>query len=462
MRISATNINCEGAGCPSLNTAVEGVTIVGSGSMGEALMPLLLQGFAANQDAVVDTKEQGGTMEATVIGEAGFGDELAKYILRPSSSTEGFRDLRDDSVEINMSSRRILPAEARSLRDAGAGNMIDVGQEHIVAVDSISVIVHPNNPIQSISLQNLDLIYSGNITNWAEIGGPSAPITVYGRETGSGTAAVFEEKIFSASGRSKSNFVRSVDNDQEVSRLVNADPGAIGYVGSAFVRGAKPLDIQASCGITTSPTSFLAKTEEYPLQRRLYLYNRADNLSFEGQDLIDFAISSEADSLVAKAGFVDLGVRRLAMDSAGSRMRDLIQSTNDPFELGLMREMLVDMFQWDRLSTTFRFSSGSSRLDGKAQVDLQRLVTYLQTQPEGTEVAFVGFTDSDGAFEANRALSVGRAQQVAETIQIFAGPQLGKIEFTAKGYGEMAPVACNDTLDGKRINRRVEVWVRKP
>nr|WP_281356654.1 phosphate ABC transporter substrate-binding/OmpA family protein [Sulfitobacter algicola] len=425
-------------------------------------MPLLLDGFAASQGAVVDTSQDNGMLNATVISEAGFGDPIGEFKVNSSSSSEGFQALQNENVHINMSSRRIRPQEARSLRDAGAGNMIDVGQEHIIAADSIAVIVHPNNPVQSISLETLDLIFSGNITNWSELGGSSAPITVFGRESGSGTASVFEEKIFAASGRRKSSFVREINTSQEMSRVVSSDPNAIGYVGTAFVRGAKALDIVSSCGIRTSPTSFLAKTEEYPLQRRLYFYNRADNLTFEAQDLIDYAVSSEADNIITKAGFVDLGVRRLAMDNAGTRMQDLIQSTTDPFELGLMREMLVDMFQWDRLSTTFRFSSGSSRLDGKAQVDLQRLVEYLQLQPQGTEVSLVGFTDGDGAFEANRALSVGRAQQVVDAIQLFAGPQLEKISFVAKGYGEMAPVACNDTLDGKRINRRVEVWIRKP
>ena len=225
--------------------------------------------------------------------------------------------------------------------------------------------------------------------------------------------------------------------------------------------GAKPLDLVNRCGITSSPNAFSAKTEEYPLNRRLYLYSRADNLTVEAQDFLDFAISEGADGVVAKSGFINLGIERIAQDTTGGRMRDLIQNTTDPFELGLMREMLVEMLQWDRLSTTFRFASGSSVMDGKAQLDLKRLVNYLKTLPSGSQVAIVGFTDSDGAFEANRALSVGRALGVAEAIDLAAGSELSGIDFVAKGYGELSPTACNDTQLGKAINRRVEVWVRK-
>lgn len=94
--------------------------------------------------------------------------------------------------------------------------------------------------------------------------------------------------------------------------------------------------------------------------------------------------------------------------------------------------------------------------------DLPRLAGYLAEQPAGTEVALVGFTDSDGAFEGNMALGETRARQVAAEIEALAGPQLANIKFQALGYGELMPAACNDTREGKRINRRVEVWIRNP
>ncbi|MHA3916430.1 phosphate ABC transporter substrate-binding/OmpA family protein [Halovulum sp. GXIMD14793] len=462
LRIASDNIICEGEACPDLSPSGD-VVIAGSATLGSSLMPLLLSGFAGEVNGIAEEVEKTGPVTTTrLVGDSGFGDEIGTFTVSSTSSSDAFRELRDKGTNIGMSSRRIEPQEARSLRDRGAGNMIALDQEHVIAVDSILVVVNHDNPVDTLSMEQIDRIYAGQITNWSQVGGSNQPIVVYGRDEGSGTRSVFEARVFAASGRSTSNAVRVADDNESLAAAVASDANAIGYVGHAFVRGSKPVNIADTCGIVTSANSFAAKTEEYPLQRRLYLYNRADNATETVSNFIDYVQSAKADGVISKSGFINLGVERVTQDTSNDRMRLLIENTTDPFEFGLMRELLVDMFQWDRLSTTFRFASGSSQLDGKALLDLQRLAEYLKTQPDGTEVALVGFTDSDGAFDANRALSIGRAQQVADTIRAQVGGQLSNVRFSFKGFGELAPTACNTSLDGKRINRRVEVWIRKP
>ncbi|MEO1308141.1 MAG: phosphate ABC transporter substrate-binding/OmpA family protein, partial [Pseudomonadota bacterium] len=235
-----------------------------------------------------------------------------------------------------------------------------------------------------------------------------------------------------------------------------------GYVGYAFQRGAKPLAVSNSCGITTLPNAFSAKTEEYPLNRRLYLYSRQDNLSNDAREFLEFAISEGADGVVAKSGFINLAVDRTEQDVVQERLADEITRLNDPYERDRLASLIGALSEWDRLSSTFRFASGSSRLDAKAQRDMERLINYLQTAPQGTEVAVVGFTDSDGEFESNERLALGRADSVAQEIAALAATELQNVRFTAKGYGELAPAACNTTAQGKAINRRVEIWIREP
>ena len=121
--------------------------------------------------------------------------------------------------------------------------------------------------------------------------------------------------------------------------------------------------------------------------------------------------------------------------------------------------MLDEMGDNDRLSTTFRFRTGSAKLDERGRLDLARLVDYLEDAPQGTKVTFVGFTDSVGTFEANRRLSLGRAGSVLDEVRSVAGDRLAQVEFASAGFGEVAPSACNETDGGKAINRRVEVWV---
>ncbi len=463
MRIAASRVQCEGVGCPVIEEDTNDVVIAGSEAIGSGMMPLLLTGYGDFKEAVAEVETtDDGLIVADIVGDQGFGDSIAQFVVNPSSSTNAFVALANDEAEIGMSSRQPTAGETAQVRNTGGGNLLDATQERIIAVDSLVVIVNQANPIRQLTLQQLGQIYNGQLTNWAALGGLDAPIVAFGREAGSGTGELFESVVFSYSGGNRAATIRSVDTNEEMANAVNADPNAIGFVGYAFQRGAKPVNIVDQCGIGVTPDAFSAKAEEYPLQRRLYLYNTSDNLSEEAQDFLTFAASTRADGVIAKAGFIDLGVARDRREGQGGRVYDTILATSDPGEIPLMREMVVEMLQYDRLSTTFRFASGSSQLEAKAYADLDRLIDYLNTIPDDVEISLVGFSDADGSFEANRSLSLGRAQQVAQAVADYALPRLvGNVIFTAKGFGELSPIACNDTLEGKTINRRVEVWIRR-
>jgi phosphate transport system substrate-binding protein len=133
----------------------------------------------------------------------------------------------------------------------------------------------------------------------------------------------------------------------------------------------------------------------------------------------------------------------------------------DAFEGNVIRTLLAQMIQFDRLSSTFRFRLGSSSLDERARLDMERLTHYLEAMPSGTTIAMVGFTDDIGAFESNQRLSQQRAQSVADELRAYAGSRLAGIQITVNGFGEIAPSACNNSENGRGINRRVEVWIDK-
>jgi len=463
LRIAASRVRCEGADCPSFDTASADVMFAGSDTVGLGLMPLLMSGYASHLDAeasVVATSNEGEVI-TTFVGDGGFGDEMGSYLVTSTSSGTAFKALKAGTAQIGMASRRIKPQEARDLKKEGAGNMISPQQEHIVAVDSLVVITHPSNPVSNLSMEQLREVYAGNITNWSELGGDDQPIKVIGRQASSGTNSVFKNAVFGDSGLEiKANVIVAKDNN-EMASMVNSDPTAVGFVGYAFQRGAKPVTLTNDCGIPMTPDSFSAKTEEYALQRRLYLYNRADLNSGQASDFMTYAMSKDADGVIAKAGFIDLGIKTREQTMDGDRARTLLDTNVDAFEGGVMREMLSQMVDYDRLSTTFRFKTGSSRMDERAAIDMARLVEYLKEQPEGVKVKFVGFTDSIGAFESNRALSRGRAGEVLKTVTAAAEGQLDHVAFEFDGFGEIAPSACNTNENGRAINRRVEVWIEK-
>ena len=116
-------------------------------------------------------------------------------------------------------------------------------------------------------------------------------------------------------------------------------------------------------------------------------------------------------------------------------------------------------WNYDRLSTTFRFRTGSAKLDERGDLDMKRLADYLEAMPKGTKILFVGFTDNVGSFQGNRSLSLTRARKVAAQLRAFAGDRLSGIEVDAAGFGEIAPATCNISENGRAVNRRVEVWI---
>jgi phosphate transport system substrate-binding protein len=463
LNVAASGVRCEGAACPNISTEDIDVSLRGSDTIGVGLMPLLLEGYAENQQAAatVSATARPGELRAELVADDGFGDDLATLVVTSTSSNDAFEALLQNETDIAISARRIRPEEARALRDVGAGNMVGLGQEHIIAVDSLVTIVHPDNPVQSITVDQLMDIYSNEIRNWAELGGPDEPIIVMHRRLGTGTREVFVDRVFDGE-EPYLPWSTIADDSNEMAALVNNARWSIGYVGFAFQRGAKALTLVNECGISMFPNAFSARTEEYALQRRLYAYTRADVEVPAARDLIDYMTSVDTDAVVAKAGFIGLGIDRREQSMSDDRAQLIERAQVDSYERGIGRDMLDQMVQYDRLSTTFRFRTGSSRLDERGQVDLERLVEYLQNVAEGAQVQLVGFTDSVGSFDANLALSRDRSQQILEDVQITAGDRLSGLSFAASGYSEISPAACNSTDAGRRINRRVEVWIKEP
>lgn len=464
LRVAAETVTCTGDGCPAPVEFVADVVLSGSDTIAEGVLPLLLSGYSASlgADEVVTLNDVSGELRAELVGEEGFGDPIGSYLVRSSISSDAFMNLLSKSAKIGMSSRPIRAEEAELLGANGAGDMTDPAQEHILAVDSLLVVTHQNNPVNTLSTEQLRGIFSGQITNWSEVGGNDANIMVVNIREGSGTRSTFESRLYNGSAAGGTPpFQSRAQGNTDAAALVNENENAIGYVSFAFKRGTKPLTLFNECGLEMVPDAFSARTEEYALQRFLYLYSRADTRDRATTDFVEFATSQAADQVIAKSGFVDLGVSRKEQVLDSQRARQLLDPNAPQTEGNLMRDMLSQMTQFDRLSSTFRFRTGSSTLDARGLLNLKRLASYLEEQPEGSRVVFAGFTDEVGSFSNNRALAVGRAEQVLQQMRSTAPEVMGRMQTSILGYGEIAPVGCNETEAGRANNRRVEVWIEK-
>lgn len=461
LRISASRVSCIGDDCPTFSTTEADINIGGSDTIAQGVMPLLVSGYGAflGADATQTATGVDGQFLTDMVGEQGFGDPIGSYLVTSTSSDASFAALLDDTIQVGMSARRITPDEARALRDAGGGQMISPDQEHIIASDSLVFITHPSNPVRSMTMDQLRAVLTGGITNWSELGGEDAKIQLVLASEGTPNMELIDEKIFDFGDPEHPSDRVSIDNDTETASFINANPNALGMVGYAFQRGAQPVTLINDCGLTMIPEAFSVRTEEYALQRSLYLYTRADTATEATTAFVDYATSNAADEVIAKAGFIDLGVDRHAQPLDGDRAKALLDPNADTYEAGFMREMLGQMVNYDRLSTTFRFRTGSQSLDLRGELNIARLTDYLEMQPEGTKIMFVGFTDNVGAFDSNRELSKSRADQVMSALQSYASDRLSGVEMTTTGFGSIAPSACNTSESERQVNRRVEVWI---
>jgi phosphate transport system substrate-binding protein len=462
--VNASQVSCEGADCPEI--ALGGVfSIKGSDTIGAALMPALLLGFADQLDAdVVQTRGVSGADSMDIQMLAANGDEVAKIGITSVDSSAGVAALLASEAAIGMSSRPMRDSEVDAFAAAGFPGMTTPEREQVLALDGLAVIVSPSNPVTSLSTPDIADIFSGVITNWNEVGGPDLPITVFAGEEGSGALAELDLQILRPSGATLAASAKRVNSNELLSDEVTVNRGGIGFTGLAYIRSAKPLAIQTECGLIASATNFGIKTEEYPLARRLYLYTSGAPQPAQVAKLLEYTRSEEAQRVIADAGFVDQSVDFIPVNDQGVRFAMAFTDPSPEFSYPQMRELMAELINGYRLSTTFRFNPGSSQLDNKSQGDVQRVIEYFSQEDErGREVLLVGFTDSVGRADLNRALSFRRADQVRRSIVEEGGQALlDRVNIRVLGYGELAPVGCNESLVGRAINRRVEVWVRDP
>jgi len=457
--VPATNATSTTVELDKFGPADASISFAGSDTVGLGLLPFLLEDYAdaINATANIDVMSETETFVQYVAADQ---SELSSIYINATGSGDATDALETQASVFGMTSRPMKNEEARRLIAAGSRDLRNSNFETVVAVDSLAVVTHPTNPVKAISIADLAAIYLGQIDNWAQLGGVNAPITVLSREDGSSTRGVFENAVFSGQELALAARVTYPGGDNpEMAAAVRRDPYAIGYVGFAYSEGLTRLDLESSCGITSTATSFAVKTEEYPLGRRLYLYNRPDNMPVEATRFLDYVLSPEADDAIAQSNFINFAVERTAMSP--SRYDESYGGLRVPAVARLADQLRTDLNVWDRLSTTVRFRTASFRLGKKERNDIDRLINTLSELPAGTQIAAVGFTDDVGPFDANLRLSRLRAQAVADEIEVVAQERQLNVQIDTRSFSELSPSVCNVDANSRATNRRVEIWIRK-
>jgi phosphate transport system substrate-binding protein len=465
--VKGINVRCaDGAPLEPADQAAQqphSFAIHGSNTIGERLMPMLIEAYSEQKlHAKAVSKFIGIEEEAITLKLPDGGKEVIN--LQSHGSATSAPDLLDKSI-IGMSSRRINAEESAALTAKFGINPQQSSNEHVLALDGVAVIVNQANPITQLSLDQIARIFAGELTDWGNVGGAKRPIKVYRRDDKSGTTDTFKALVMARSQLKFGTDLKAFESSELVSSSVASDPDGIGYIGLPYVNQNRALAISTACGIVASPSPFTIKTESYPLMRRLYLYTTGVSKDPVARDLVDFALSDQAQSTVQDAGFVDqkpeledpADQREMVQDVVNNPTRGLDRGKDVPADMVKAYEWIANSV-W-RTSAAFRFEPGSADLDSSAQRDIQRVARWLSSPDLASRKFYIaGFGDPKGAWEPNADLASRRASQVARELEN-AGVRVPKDNLLALSY--MAPIACNDTDDDAAKNRRVEIWIAK-
>ena len=253
--------------------SAEKLVIKGSDTLGAKLVPMLAESYKATHP--------GTTFEIAAEG-----------------STTGIAAITDGTAQIGMSSRHAKPTEISGATAKGV-----TLKPTIVAYDGIGVIVSAGNPVGTLTKRQIEQIFTGEITDWSQVGGTAGPISVYTRNTSSGTYSDFKELAMKK--RDYSPGSQKMAGNEQIAAEVAKNANGIGYVGLAYLTdpGIKTVSIE---GALPSEASVIAS--KYPYARPTFYYTNGEATG-EAANFLAFTLSDEGQKLVRKVGFVP--VRKL-------------------------------------------------------------------------------------------------------------------------------------------------------
>ena len=250
-------------------------------------------GGAADSDGAAGgtVSTDGSTSMEKVIGGLAEAFEAANegttVTYNPTGSGSGITAVSEGRCDLGLSSRSLKEEE----KSQGL-------QETVLAYDGIAIIVNPENPVTDLSLEQIAKIYTGEITNWKEVGGNDAEIVLIGREAGSGTRDGFESITKTTD---KCQYRQELTSTGDVITTVSQNPDAIGYASLSSVKDSvKALTVGG-----VAPTEDTVKDGSYVIQRPFVLVTKdGTKLSEAAQKFFDYALSADAAPIIAAAGAV--------------------------------------------------------------------------------------------------------------------------------------------------------------
>jgi len=410
------------------NNTISSIKLVGSSTIASKLAPALAKGYMekiinCNEIQTIEKDAKNGfNIKCNLSNKS-----IIIEILSLGSET-AFPSLKDGTADIGMSARRIKEKEAAEL--SSLGDMFSSKNEHVIAVEGLSVIVNQSNPIEKLSVEQLSDIFSGKIKNWSDVGGDKQSINIVINKKNQNAIDLMKNLVLI--DKNLTSNIYAINNDEELLDYLSKNRNAISFVDNYINQNnQKTIKVYKDRSLANAPTTDNIKREDYLLSQRLYFYTSESSNKPHIKNFINFIQSRDGQEIVEKILYPP---------------PDIVPKQKPPYPFLPQNAKQKDI--------TFRFKSNSYELDNKALADMQRLKEELKYEKK--KIILVGFTDSIGDEKTNIPLSVKRAEVIKNELS-----QANKDNIYVYGLGEEYPIDSNFFESGRQKNRRVEVWLDK-
>lgn len=260
------------------------------------LAAFAIVGQASAQKLVIKGSDTLGAKFVPQLAEAyKAGHPETKFEIAAEGSSTGIAAVIDGTADIGMSSRRAKTIEASKAAAKGVEM-----KPTIVAYDGIAVIANAKNSINGLTGKQVEQIFTGDITNWSSVGGAPGEISIYTRNTASGTYADFQGLAMNK--RDYAGSSQKMAGNEQIASEVSKNPNGIGYVGLAYVHtpGVKVLKVDGSL-----PDKASIQSKKYPLSRPTFYYTNGAPKG-AAADFVTFTLSGEGQKIAEQVGFVPI------------------------------------------------------------------------------------------------------------------------------------------------------------
>ncbi len=481
-------VQCEGEACPDTGPKVAKFLIASPAGVGEFFIGEALSRFAEEKSQNLSRSiSADGTQISYLIG-AQDGSLIADITVVPADDVASIKALFSGEAAYALTREAFTAEDIAAVTNMAAPDIAALLNQQTIALDALTSFIHNSNPIRSISINQMADILSGRVANWASVGGVDAPINVHFLDRDSNLSLIVQREILSPRGMTYSDNLIIHDSLEALNKAVAEDENGfkVSYRSdsaehrmAATVRQTRFDDDQATsntvvngtsipstrdvCNIFSTPDAFSLQTEEYPLTMRWNLYSlkRHESPDYANR-FADYLQSDEGQAAAEAAGLVSLAISQRPMREQGERLLSaMLADTISNAGIRTYQNYLIEVSTGYRLSATMRFLTGTAQLDARSLRDWERVSKLISSGlMDGNNLILAGFSDSVGSFAANVNLSRSRAEYVKSVILQENAGVLFPEDVLTFGFGPVASVGCNATIDGRSLNRRVEVWIR--